>query len=156
MGSGWAASVYLGDKSILRMRTRVSEGHLTSCHRGGRLELCAGPAPLLSLGCHSEKSSSPATREILFAGCWLWLVAAAAGPSHASSRPVSGPGWTGWRAGPGPPCRAKQQAAARPTEFAALGLGLGPSGAQSVAQNLGTGADMDIGGVEAQCCTADM
>ena len=71
MGSSWAASVYLGDKSILRMRTRVSEGHLTSCHRGGRLELCAGPAPLLSLGCHSEKSSSPATREILFAGCWL-------------------------------------------------------------------------------------
>ena len=102
----------------------------------------------------TEKSSSPATREILFAG-W-WLVAAAAGPSHASSRPVSGPGWAGWRAGPGPPCRAKQQAAARPTEFAALGLGLGPSGAQSVAQNLGTGADMDIGGVEAQCCTADM
>ena len=91
---------------------------------------------------------------LLAAGCWL--VAAAAGPSHASSRPVSGPGWTGWRAGPGPPCRAKQQAAARPTEFAALGLGLGPSGAQSVAQNLGTGADMDIGGVEAQCCTADM
>ena len=71
MGRGWAASVYLGDKSILRMRTRVSEGHLTSCHRGGRLELCAGPAPLLSLGCHSEKSSSPATREILFAGWWL-------------------------------------------------------------------------------------
>ena len=71
MGRGWAASVYLGDKSILRMRTRVSEGHITSCHRGGRLELCAGPAPLLSPGCHSEKSSSPATREILFAGWWL-------------------------------------------------------------------------------------
>ena len=155
MGSGWAASVYLGDKSILRMRTRVSEGHITSCHREGGWSSVPGPHRY----CHSavsttEKSSSPATREILFAG-W-WLVAAAAGPSHASSRPVSGPGWTGWRAGPGPPCRAKQQAAARPTEFAALGLGLGPSGAQSVAQNLGTGADMDIGGVEAQCCTADM
>ena len=25
-----------------------------------------------------------------------------------------------------------------------------------VAQNLGTGADMDIGGVETQCCTAGM
>ena len=95
MGSSWAASVYLGDKSILRMRTRVSEGHITSCHRGGRLELCAGPAPLLSLGCHSEKSSSPATREILFAGWWL--------PPPGRVTQVQGqcPGRAGLGGGPG-------------------------------------------------------
>ena len=101
--AAWAGAglhgVYLGDKSILRMRTRVSEGHITSCHRGGGWSSVPGPHRY----CHSAATRrnprlQPLEKSyLLAAGCGWWL------PPPGRVTQVQGqcPGRAGRGGGPG-------------------------------------------------------
>ena len=99
--AAWAVArlhgVYLGDKSILRMRTRVSEGHLVSPGMREAGALCRAPHRYCDpAAARRNPRLQPLEKSYLLAGGW-WL------PPPGRVTQVQGqcPGRTGLGGGPG-------------------------------------------------------